>query len=147
MRRIREESVLADSFLFTWGDGNDGKLGHQSEESLFVPYNVTILQRMRIKSCALGRKHSLFLSAEGTVFACGNGQYGQLGTGAVLDFRSTPVHVQGLQRVKQLSAGDYHSVALLEGGALYAWGSGSWGKLGLATDNNVTAPRVIAALT
>jgi E3 ubiquitin-protein ligase HERC4 len=144
---IRNTVNLQDSALLTWGDGKDGKLGHHTEESLHVPYVITALQQIPIMSAALGKRHSLFLTEEGMVLACGNGQFGQLGLGSTEDARLTPVLIQGLHNIAQVAAGDYHSMALNREGQLFAWGSGSWGKLGLSYDGNVTAPRVISTLT
>ena len=112
-----------------------------------MPYVITALQQIPIMSVALGRKHSLFLTEEKMLLVCGNGQYGQLGLGAIEDARLTPVLIQGLHSIKQVAAGDYHSMALSEDGMLYTWGSGSWGKLGLSFDGNVAAPRLVSALT
>ena len=80
-RHIRETVELADSYVFVWGDGQFGKLGHQTIDSLHVPYIVSSLQRIPIRMCALGRQHSLFLSTDGYVLACGSAAYGQLGNG------------------------------------------------------------------
>ena len=145
--QIRNTLKLHDSALLTWGDGTDGKLGHHTEESLHVPYVITAMQQIPIMSAALGKKHSLFLTEEGMILACGNGQFGQLGLGAIEDVRLTPVLVQGLHSITQVAAGDYHSLALNDQGLVYSWGSGSWGKLGLSYDGNVSAPRVISTLT
>lgn len=145
--QIRNALKLHDSALLTWGDGKDGKLGHHTDESLHVPYVITAMQQIPIMSAALGKQHSLFLTEEGMILACGNGQFGQLGLGAVEDVRLTPVLIQGLHSIKQIAAGEYHSMALNDQGVVYSWGSGSWGKLGLSYDGNVSAPRVISTLT
>ena len=145
--QIRNTVKLHDSALLTWGDGKDGKLGHHTEESLHVPYVITALQQIPIMSAALGKRHSLFLTEEGMILACGNGQFGQLGLGAPEDVRLTPVLIQGLHSIKQIAAGEYHSMALNDQGVVYSWGSGSWGKLGLSYDGNVSNPRVISTLT
>ena len=126
---IRGTMLLQDSALLTWGDGKDGKLGHHTEESLHVPYMIAALQQIPIMSAALGKNHSLFLTEEGMVLACGNGQFGQLGLGAMEDARLTPVLIQGLNSITQVAAGDFHSMALNKEGILHAWGCGSWGKL------------------
>ena len=145
--QIRNNLKLHDSALLTWGDGTDGKLGHHTEESLHVPYVITAMKQIPIMSAALGRKHSLFLTEEGMILACGSGQFGQLGLGAIEDVRLTPVLIQGLHSITQVAAGDFHSMALNDQGLVYSWGSGSWGKLGLSYDGNVSAPRVISTLT
>jgi alpha-tubulin suppressor-like RCC1 family protein len=37
--------------------------------------------------------------------------------------------VQGM-KVKQVSCGDYHTLALLENGTVFSWGGSLWGKKG-----------------
>jgi alpha-tubulin suppressor-like RCC1 family protein len=96
--------------------------------------------------CALGKDHSLFLTNDGIVMACGSNGYGQLGIGQGHDGRSIPTLINGLNDIKALSAGYYHSMALNSAGNLYAWGSGSWGKLGLSSDANCATPRLVSAL-
>ncbi len=145
-RIIRETVDIPDAKIFTWGDGQYGKLGHQTLDSLYVPYAVTALQRCVIRMCALGKDHSLFLTNEGIVMASGSNGYGQLGIGQGQDARSIPTLINGLNDVKSLSAGHYHSMALNSAGNLYAWGSGSWGKLGLSSDANCATPRLVSAL-
>lgn len=43
---------------------------------------------------------------------------------------STPVRVQGLERVKLVAVGAFHNLALLEDGSLLAWGNNEYGQLG-----------------
>ena len=60
-RHIRETVDLPDAFVFAWGDGEYGKLGQQSTDTLHVPYLLSTMQTMPIRMCALGKNHSLFL--------------------------------------------------------------------------------------
>jgi hypothetical protein len=137
---------IPDAKTFTWGDGHFGKLGHQTLDALYVPYAVTALQRCVIRMCALGKDHSLFLTNDGIVVACGSNGYGQLGIGQGQDGRSIPTLINGLNHVKSVSAGHCHSMAHNSTGSLYAWGSGSWGKLGLCSLTPTAPPRLISAL-
>lgn len=76
-----------------------------------------------------GTDHTLDLKQDGTVWAWGNNDYGQLGDGTTLD-RYTPVQVQGLDSVVAISAGSGFSLALKSDGTVWAWG-GNWnGQLG-----------------
>lgn len=43
---------------------------------------------------------------------------------------STPVRVQGLEKVKLIAVGAFHNLALLEDGSLLAWGNNEYGQLG-----------------
>ena len=77
------------------------------------------------------RTHSLFVSG-GSVYVCGDGQYGVLGTGMTTS-SATPVPVIGLPktaRVTGLTASWEGSGALLGNGAYYDWGYNAAGQLG-----------------
>ncbi|MCL1898898.1 MAG: RCC1 domain-containing protein, partial [Micrococcales bacterium] len=64
---------------------------------------------------AAGGNHTLALKSEGTVWAWGNNDRGQLGDGTGID-RLTPVQVKGLSGVVAVSAGNAHSLALKSDG-------------------------------
>jgi alpha-tubulin suppressor-like RCC1 family protein len=76
-----------------------------------------------------GREHSLAVSGTGQVFAWGRGAEGQLG----IVFPDPAVTVRAgavmtaLTGAKQVSAGQFHSVALLADGTVQAWGDQSGG--------------------
>ena len=76
--------------VYTWGCGTYGQLGQGIDvESSFEPLLLHKLSGKEI--CAVGKRerdsmqvacgqnHALFLSTNGSVYACGNGYYGQLG--------------------------------------------------------------------
>ena len=78
-----------------------------------------------ISQIAAGNYHTVALKSDGTrVYAWGYNSYGQLGDNTT-SYRYTPVEVLGLGGtgylgddgpISQISAGDYHTVALKEGG-------------------------------
>jgi alpha-tubulin suppressor-like RCC1 family protein len=87
------------------------------------------------------RTHSLFSSGS-TVYACGSGDYGVLGTGSTTS-SSTPVPVVGLPstaRVTALTSSWEGSGALLSNGAYYNWGYNAAGQLGNGTNVNSAVP-------
>jgi hypothetical protein len=62
----RKSRTQADSYLFTWGEGKGGQLAQQNEEDILIPYVVNNpFKDMPIKACALGKRHSLFLTEKG----------------------------------------------------------------------------------
>ena len=94
-----------------------------------------------VASAALGGSHSLLVMADGTARAFGNGQWGQLGHGASLTDKDSPVPVRGdklfgtrketwLHNVVEAAAGDDHSVVLLRDGTVRTFGKNSDGQLG-----------------
>ena len=62
---------------------------------------------------------TFYLDGHGCLWAWGCNYYGQLGDGSQTD-RSVPVKV--LEHVVQVSAGDYHTLAVTDDGALWGWG-------------------------
>lgn len=97
---------------------------------------------------ALYDKHALALLPSGAVFAAGAGASGRLGMGTAqgtsraapaavsaiaVDDRAMFTRIPGLagHDVVQISVGASHSAAVTRKGALYTWGSASFGKLGL----------------
>ena len=43
---------------------------------------------------------------------------------------STPVRVQGLEKIRLIAVGAFHNLALSEDGMLWAWGNNEYGQLG-----------------
>ena len=90
---------------------------------------------------AAGSRHSLAVKTDGTVWAWGRNAYGQLGNGATSPAAiATPQKVQGLDNVAAVAAGEGHSVAIQQGGVLWAWGGNGSGQLGTNTSQNSYVP-------
>jgi hypothetical protein len=76
--------------------------------------------------------HSLALKSDGTVWAWGYNDDGQLGDGTTKD-RLNPVQTKKLTGIVDISVGDFSSFALQNNGVLWVWGSNAYGQLGDAT--------------
>ena len=94
-----------------------------------------------------GGYHSLALKKDGTVWAWGHNEYGQLGDGTQTLGRLTPVQVSGLSGVIAIAAGEYHSLALKSDGTVWAWGGNYEGQLGDGTTNNKLTPVQVSGLS
>jgi len=66
---------------------------------------------------AAGDYHSLAVKSDGTVWAWGYNDYGQVGSGTISYLVTTPVQTSGLTGIGAVSAGYYHSIAYI-GGAI-----------------------------
>lgn len=76
--------------------------------------------------------NSLFAQCEdGTIFGWGYNAQGQLGVGNA-DLHGTPVEVVAFRgkKVKSISVGSSHALAILEDGAVMGWGRNDYGGLG-----------------
>ena len=133
-------ALLSDGKVMAWGANEDGQLGTGDVSNHNVP--VAVKDLTGVGAIAAGGEYSLALLGEGTVMAWGADEYGQLGNSAVetrgggeegeeeVRFSDVPVAVDGLSGVSAIAAGVRHSLALLEGGTVMAWGADESGELG-----------------
>ena len=90
-----------------------------------------------------GQDFSLALKNDGTVWAWGQNNYGQLGNGYTTS-TNTPVQVSGLTGVMFIAAGGEFALALKRDGAVWAWGWNGYDQLGDGTRCRPAYPRASA---
>ncbi len=121
-------ALLESHDVECWGENHDGELGDGTTIDHLTPAPVTGLPPA--DSIAAGWSHSCAL-AQGAVYCWGSNTYGQLGDGTVSN-RPAPTEVRKLRGTPtQVSAGDYHTCALLASGAIRCWGENGDGELGM----------------
>ena len=92
-----------------------------------------------------GSRHSLALGSDGNAYAWGDNVNGQIGDGTTIQ-KTTPVKVGKPTGTPtdftytQVSAGQYHSLALGSDGNTYAWGYNSSGQIGDGTTTDRNTP-------
>ena len=91
-----------------------------------------------------GLRHSLFLRADGTAWASGLNDLGQLGDGTTVT-RFGPVPV--LSGVQTFSAGGAHSLFVKTDGTVWACGNNGAGQLGDGTTTNRSTPVQVQGLS
>jgi alpha-tubulin suppressor-like RCC1 family protein len=94
---------------------------------------------------SVGPHHVLYVGKDGTVWAWGRNEEGQLGTGKTSEVELKPVKVQGLTDVVEVAAGWRHSLALRRDGTVWAWGNNDHGQLGITP--NPLVPHPVRGLT
>jgi uncharacterized repeat protein (TIGR02059 family) len=88
---------------------------------------------------AMSPGHTLMIGDDGSVWAWGQNEYGQLGTGNNSE-QLTPVKINGLTDIARVAAGDNHSLALDQAGNVWAWGKNDLYQLGNDTTSNSNIP-------
>ena len=78
--------------------------------------------------------------------AWGDNLYGQLGNGTVSEDDGVPGPVTGLSGATAVSAGQFHSLALLSNGTVAAWGENGFGQLGNGNDQRQLVPVAVSGL-
>ncbi len=90
------------------------------------------------------RSPSLALRRDGTVWAWGENDHGQVG---ITPNPLVPYPVRGLTDVVAIRAGENASYALRRDGTLWAWGSGEWGRLGVGDFADRPLPTQVQGLS
>lgn len=127
-------AIAVDGTVFTWGRGKNGRLGHGNEETHIVPCALrTLPANLVVTEVACGWSFTVMKGSDGSVFTCGKGSNGQCGYREALMDLYTPTLVDALQgrQVADISCGYKHVMARCLNGDLFAWGSGTYGQLGL----------------
>jgi len=81
------------------------------------------------------------------VYSYGQGRWGQLGHGDRDLVRDVPTRIEGLDNVKAVAAGGYHSLVLLQNGDVYSFGENNYGQLGLGDKERRLVPEKIAGIS
>jgi alpha-tubulin suppressor-like RCC1 family protein len=125
-------AVKSDGTVWSWGFNDVGQLGNGATSSTPNPIPVQASGLTDVVAIAAGSHHSLAVKSDGTVWAWGFNSQGMLGNGTSgTDTNSdVPVQASGLTDAADVSAGNFHSVALEGDGTVWAWGANNKGQLG-----------------
>ncbi|XP_023810269.2 E3 ubiquitin-protein ligase HERC2 isoform X5 [Oryzias latipes] len=136
-----------DDMVWSWGDGDYGKLGRGGSDGCKVPMKIDSLTGLGVVKVECGSQFSVALTKSGAVYTWGKGDYHRLGHGSD-DHVRRPRQVQGLQgkKVIAIATGSLHCVCCTEDGEVYTWGDNDEGQLGDGTTNAIQRPRLVAAL-
>lgn len=133
--------------LFTWGDGDKGRLGHEDKEQRLVPTCVSALIDYNFRQIACGHSLTVALTTSGHVYTIGSTVYGQLGEPRADG--KTPVRVEGKlwdAVVEEIACGAHHVAVLTSKSEVYTWGKGANGRLGHGDIEDKKSPALVEAL-
>jgi len=144
-------ALHSDGTVWAWGNNFFGQLGNGTANSSASLTPVQVTGLTGVTQVSAGGFDSLALRSDGTVWAWGMNNVGQLGDGTTAS-TEVPVQVTGLSQVTGISAGYDASLATSTRGitaltSVWAWGGNSMGQLGDGTFTNHLTPEQVGIPT
>jgi E3 ubiquitin-protein ligase HERC2 len=130
-------AVAEENRTFSWGNGDNGRLGHGSKRSEAIPKEIMSLKSVQPKSIYCGDAHSACISSKNTIYTWGKGSYGRLGHGFTEDFFRPEVVEELINKyIEDAYLGAYHTFAITLDKEIFSWGGCQFGKLGVRGKNS-----------
>jgi len=126
--------------LHCWGDNEDGQIGTGDLISISAPARVGTDTDWSGPAGGLTADISWALKSDGTLWAMGQSNYGQLGLSIFTDVL-TPMALPGVWR--SFSIGHYHGCGIRMDNTLWCWGRNEHGQLGLGNTFMFATPQQV----
>ena len=133
-------ALLGNGSVKCWGLNKSGQLGDGTTNDSNTPVDVKCLFG-GVVAIAAGWGHTCALIQDGGVRCWGSNQFGQLGDGTDVPYRSVRGIVAGFENdVAAISAGGAHTCAIRKDNQVRCWGENNFGQLGNGTVKNSNLP-------
>jgi alpha-tubulin suppressor-like RCC1 family protein len=141
-----EMALDSSGAVWVWGNNLSGQAGNGTHDGqILTPQRVPGLSG--VVQIAAGDASDYALKSDGTVWAWGYNEQGELGDDTTLN-RLYPSQVPGLTGISKIAAGQEVAYAIRPDGSVMAWGNNSQGLLGNGTGTGMsTIPVQVPGLT
>lgn len=128
----RSHSLFVDTngHLWAWGANNAGQLGDVTKDRTQRLQPLRVGVETNWEKVFADGDSSFAIKKDGSLWAWGQGQLGQLGDGTRTS-RGSPVRIGGKTLWQEVSIRDGAVLAIQRDGSLWAWGKNTNGTLGL----------------
>src|SRR5881628_2966513 len=139
-------ALLRDGSVRCWGLNDSGQLGDGTTTNSSTP--VAVAGIAGAVAVTGGGFHTCVRFPDGTLECWGRNDAGQLGDPATTtDVSRTPVRVTGITTATAVTAGGFHTCALLQDGTVSCWGQNTFGQVGNGSILNSSTPVTVSGIT
>ncbi len=138
-------AIKSDGTLWAWGRNSNGQLGTGETLSSSSPVQVGT-PGSRWQSVTANRGHTAALKSDGTLWAWGSNEFGELGDGSTMQ-RNSPVQVGTETNWRSVAAGVNYTAAVRSDGTLWTWGQNRYSQLGDGSTTNASSPIQVGTAT
>ena len=142
-------AILDNGSASCWGNNGDGQLGDGTTTNRNTSAQTSSLGADRTAvAITAGLEHTCAILDDGSVSCWGDNEYGQLGDGTTTD-RNTSTQTSSLgtdRTAVAITAGAFHTCAILDDGYVSCWGGNSYGGLGDGTTTSGYTPTQTSSL-
>ncbi|XP_029142645.1 serine/threonine-protein kinase Nek8 [Protobothrops mucrosquamatus] len=155
-------ALSSEGEVFTWGRGDNGRLGLGSLESHSSPQLVPLPSGFDAQEVLCGIDASMILTSKNQILACGSNRYNKLGQDRTVPHGEPPAAAEQVEEVLLFSPacsaplseeavvgadiGTSHSAAITASGQCYTLGSNQHGQLGPISCRASRAPYLVEGL-
>ncbi|MCJ8739883.1 hypothetical protein PDJAM_G00052550 [Pangasius djambal] len=148
-------AVTNEREVFSWGRGDNGRLGLGIHDTHNAPQQVNIPVDFEAQRVLCGVDCSMIMSTQHQILACGSNRFNKLGLDTVSKTEEPPsccqveeVHtfqpVQSfplnVEKILYVDIGTAHSASVTEKGQCFTFGSNQHGQLGCSSRRNSRVP-------
>ena len=146
-------AVKTDGTLWVWGFNSTGQLGNgTSSNTVYGTIPGQVGTDTNWIAANAGSDATIALKSNGTLWACGDNDYGQLGNG-MSGTSASNANILVFTQIgsdtdwQKISLGNTHVLAVKTNGTLWVWGSNDKGQLGDGTTTLKSVPTQIGTGT
>ena len=104
---------------------------NSSKNNFLLKNPIFIYNKIKMKNISINKTMCLSLDMNGNVLVWGENKNGLLGLGYDIISVKTPIIIEELKDIVEISLSENHAVALNSSGGAFSWGLGKYGELGL----------------
>ena len=139
------EKLTSGGTLLTCGKNEYGQLGLGNVERTKEYYRV-VNNNNNIIQVSAGSFHLGYITKQGQLYMCGNGNSGELGLGYHTKQSNIPIPIPEVSDILQVSCGNYCTAFITSSGQLYTFGNNLYRRLLLPEEKQYFFPTLVKEL-